>query len=146
MRCFYEEGLQFACKEGCNYCCSCEPGFVFLSREDLERLVRFTALAEEKFINTYCRKVPMGGFSMLSLLERDNFDCIFLTKQGCSVYEARPRQCRTYPFWRNVMESKESWEQEKQACPGIGSGRVYSKEEIDALLCVHAGQDPLILR
>ncbi len=144
MHCFYEKGLQFSCVEGCVYCCSCEPGFVFLSKEDLERLCRFTSLDEQQFIATYCRKVNMGSFSMISLLERENFDCIFLTKQGCSVYEARPKQCRTYPFWRSVMESQESWEAEKQSCPGIGKGRHYSRSEIDALLRTKAGQEPIL--
>ena len=144
MRCFYEKGLQFTCVEGCNYCCSCEPGYVFLSQEDLQILLKFTAMSEEQFIATYCRRIPMGSFSMISLLERDNYDCIFLTKGGCSVYNARPLQCRTYPFWQHVLEDQESWEAESKACPGIGKGRLYSKEEIDAHLRQRIGQEPII--
>lgn len=144
MRCFYEHGVAFSCVKGCNYCCSCEPGYVFLSQEDLERLCAMTNMGEEQFIKTYCRIVNMGSFSMISLLERDNYDCIFLTKMGCSVYDARPRQCRTYPFWASVMENAETWEAEKAACPGIGQGRLYSKAEIEEILRQQAGREPII--
>ena len=144
MHCFYEKGLAFTCVPGCNYCCSCEPGYVFLSQEDLQRLCAYTSMDEDRFIRTYCRLVDMGSFSMVSLLEKENYDCIFLTKQGCSVYEARPRQCRTYPFWRSVMENEESWEAEKASCPGIGQGKVYRKEEIDEILRRQTGQEPII--
>ena len=144
MRSFYEKGLLFTCIEGCNYCCSCEPGYVFLSQEDLQRLCVFTALSEEQFIATYCRRVSMGSFSMISLLEKENYDCIFLTEKGCSVYEARPLQCSTYPFWQHILEDQESWDAESKSCPGIGKGRLYTKEEIDALLRKRVGQEPVI--
>ncbi|MDD3058470.1 MAG: hypothetical protein PHY87_02565 [Sphaerochaeta sp.] len=42
------------------------------------------------------------------------------------------------------MESQESWEAEKQSCPGIGKGRHYSRSEIDALLRTKAGQEPIL--
>ncbi len=144
MGCFYQDGLQFECT-GCHYCCSTEPGFVFLSKNDANALARATGLSLEQFIDVYCRKVDMGAFKLVSLKEKENFDCIFLTKQGCSVYADRPRQCRTYPFWANVMEDRESWEREGQGCPGIGKGRRYSKEEIDQLIQERAGQEPMML-
>ena len=27
----------------------------------------------------------------------------------CSIYEARPLQCRTYPYWPRVMWAREAW-------------------------------------
>lgn len=144
MSCFYEKGLQFECT-GCNYCCSCEPGYVFLSKEDLDRLCTCVGLPRERFIDLYCRVVSYGTFSMISLKEKDNFDCIFLTKKGCSVYEGRPRQCRTYPFWRSVVENKDSWEKEGQSCPGIGKGKKFSKAEIDEFLAVSSDEVPITI-
>ncbi|MGE4453222.1 MAG: YkgJ family cysteine cluster protein [Sphaerochaeta sp.] len=144
MHCFYENGLRFSCVEGCFYCCSCEPGYVFLSQMDLDRLCAHTAMDEDAFIKTYCRIIDMGAFSMISLKEKQNYDCIFLYERGCSVYEARPRQCRTYPFWMSIMESEDTWEAEKKSCPGIGKGRLYTKEEIDELLKVDLEQSPII--
>ncbi len=144
MSCFYENGLRFSCVEGCRYCCSCEPGYVFLSQQDLDRLCAHTEMDEQAFIETYCRIIDMGAFSLISLKEKKNYDCIFLNEMGCSVYEARPRQCRTYPFWMSVLESEDRWEEEKKSCPGIGKGRLYTKEEIDELLRIDLQQTPII--
>ncbi|MBG0766197.1 YkgJ family cysteine cluster protein [Sphaerochaeta halotolerans] len=144
MSCFYEDGLRFSCVDGCRYCCSCEPGYVFLSQPDLDRLCAHTGMDEQACIETYCRIVAMGAFSMISLKEKQNYDCVFLNERGCSVYEGRPRQCRTYPFWMSILESEERWEEEKKSCPGIGKGRLYTKEEIDGLLEIDLKQTPII--
>lgn len=143
MSCFYEKGLQFECT-GCNYCCSGEPGFVFLSPKDLERLSSHLGMNEEACISTYCRNVPMGNFSMISLHEKKNYDCIFLTEKGCSVYEGRPEQCRTYPFWSSIVEDKAAWEAEMASCPGMGKGRLYTKEEIEKLLEDRTSNQPIM--
>ena len=50
--------------------------------------------------------------------------CIFLGKDnGCKVYEARPVQCRTYPFWPEVVNSRTSWTREAKRCEGIERGK-----------------------
>ena len=71
---------------------------------------------------------------MVSLKEKDNYDCIFLGENGCSIYEGRPLQCRTYPFWPSIVESRENWESEKRSCPGIGKGPIINKDTIEELL------------
>ena len=126
---FYDNGLRFECQR-CLYCCSAEPGYVYLSKHDLERLARKFSLDEAEFISRYCRLVDFGTYFLVSLQERPDYDCIFLTPSGCMVYDARPLQCRTYPFWKNVMESGESWKQEAESCPGIGKGPVVPAREI----------------
>ncbi len=118
----------------CRYCCSAEPGFVFLSEEEISRMASYIGLSFEEFIDIYCRKVDYGLYYMVSLKEKENYDCIFLTGNGCSVYEVRPEQCRTYPFWRGIADSDSSWLEEAGKCPGIGKGRVYGKEEIRKIL------------
>ena len=132
MSCFYEKGLRFTCK-GCRYCCGVEPGFVFLSENDILRLAKHFCIDEESFLGAYCRKIG-NQFSLISLLEKPNFDCIFLSEKGCDVYEDRPLQCKCYPFWDTIVESKENWQNEGRYCPGIGSGQLHDKNEIDALL------------
>ncbi len=129
-RCFYEKGLRFECQR-CLYCCSAEPGYVYLSRTDIINGANATALSPRDFISVYCRLVDFGAFSMVSLREKENYDCVFLTKDGCSIYSARPLQCRTYPFWRSVIESEESWKKESASCPGIGRGSLIDKAEIE---------------
>ena len=124
---------RFECQR-CLYCCSKEPGYVFLSKSDVKGLSSFFALSEEEFIDIYCRKIDYGFYYMVSLKEKDNYDCIFLSPSGCKVYPVRPHQCGTYPFWKGICDSEVSWKEEMTRCPGIGKGRVYSKKEIDELI------------
>ncbi|MFA6687879.1 MAG: YkgJ family cysteine cluster protein [Sphaerochaetaceae bacterium] len=144
MDCFYEQGLKFECT-GCGYCCSSEPGYVFLSDIDAKRLTAATGLSMAQFLEVYCRKIDMGAFKLVSLKERENFDCIFLTEAGCSVYDARPEQCRTYPFWASIMENRENWDEEAKSCPGIGKGKIHTKREIDGILSSRRGNGPMMV-
>lgn len=144
MSCFYKKGLTFEC-QGCNYCCSCEPGFVFLSQEDLDKLSAHFSLSQEEFINTYCRKVDIGIGYRISLLEKDNYDCIFLTEKGCACYESRPLQCKTYPFWPSITKSKETWDEESKGCPGFNKGKKVKKSEIEKNLKAMEDFAPIIL-
>lgn len=142
--CFYEKGLRFEC-QGCNYCCSGEPGYVFLSEDDIQSMSSFLGLDRQSFIDTYCRLIDMGSFKMVSLLEKDNYDCIFLCQKGCKVYEARPQQCRTYPFWEGIVENKQSWESESRSCPGMNKGRLHTKSEIEKAISSRISNNPLII-
>ena len=144
MKCFYEEGLRFACQPGCRYCCGVEPGFVFVSMADLKSLSSFFATSITSFVLNYCRKVPMGSISYISLLEKNNNDCIFLAEKGCSVYRARPLQCATYPFWASLLVDQETWDREKEWCPGIGKGDIHPKAEIEHALYERAGALPAV--
>jgi Fe-S-cluster containining protein len=39
--------------------------------------------------------------------------CVFLSANGqCGIYETRPLQCRTYPFWPSLLATPEDWEEE----------------------------------
>lgn len=52
----------------------------------------------------------------------------------CTVYKVRPTQCRTWPFWPETMGAK-SWQKDVvQFCPGVNKGRIYTKEEIQAIV------------
>lgn len=130
---FYDDGLCFECQR-CLYCCSSEPGYVFLSDEDITNAHNVLDMTREEFLGLYCRYVDYGSYYLVSLKEKRNYDCVFLTPNGCSIYSGRPLQCRTYPFWSSVVESRENWESEKRSCLGIGKGRKISKEEIEAEL------------
>lgn len=130
---FYSKGLRFECT-GCSHCCRHEPGYVFLSEKDLTRLCAGTGLDRFGFIQRYCRTVNLNGFSRISLVEKENYDCIFWQDGGCSVYESRPVQCRTYPFWDPFLSDEKEWESLARECPGANRGRLYSQKEIEALL------------
>ncbi|MEW5817166.1 MAG: YkgJ family cysteine cluster protein, partial [Spirochaetota bacterium] len=80
---FYEGGLFFECTR-CSRCCRHEPGYVFLSFNDIERLAAATRLTFDEFIDTYCRIINYTGFKRISLSEKENFDCILWDKGGCT--------------------------------------------------------------
>ena len=81
------------------------------------------------FSRKHCEKVA-DAFR----LKEETPDCRFLEGKRCGIYEARPTQCRTWPFWPDVMSAK-TWKKEVASfCPGVGKGRIWSKEEIQKIL------------
>jgi Fe-S-cluster containining protein len=66
-----------------------------------------------------------------TLREKVNGDCVYLgAGKGCTIYEIRPVQCRTWPFWESTVGTPEDWEETKKVCPGSGHGDLISPEEI----------------
>ena len=95
------------------------------------------------FVEKYCRWADYYyGTQVLALKEQKNYDCILWDK-GCSAYEARPVQCRTYPFWTNVMESLESWSKDCGDCPGMNQGDLHTADEIEEELFKYMSRVPL---
>jgi Fe-S-cluster containining protein len=146
---FYAQGLRFSCTR-CSASCRYEPGFVFLSEKDAGVLAIHLKMRYTNFVETYCRWIPApmagevsgGGREWLSLKERSNKDCIFWNN-GCSVYEARPLQCRTFPFWKSILASSVAWE--GLDCPGIGKGTLHTMQYIESCLAQQAAE-PIIER
>jgi Fe-S-cluster containining protein len=134
---FYDKGLRFGCTR-CSRCCRHTPGYVFLSRSDVERLCGFLNVVRNDFERLYCRHVPLGIATRISLTEKPNLDCVFWESEGCSVYEARPLQCRSFPFWSSSLAGKAQWEGIARDCPGIGGGPVHSRKEIEKWLRMRA--------
>ncbi len=130
---FYYDGLSFECQR-CSSCCRHDPGYVFLSEKDINRLTCFLKLKKEDFINKYCKTVSVGTFKRISIIEKSNNDCWFWDDNGCKVYEARPLQCRSYPFWFSCLADLNTWNGEEEHCPGINKGKVHTRKEIDAWL------------
>jgi Fe-S-cluster containining protein len=84
----------------------------------------------EELGRRYLRRVG----SRVSLVERQDGDCVFWSNtEGCTVYEARPSQCRTFPFWQGILKNEGSWAAAGGSCPGVGEGRLYTLGEIEAL-------------
>jgi len=134
---WFEGGLRFECTQ-CGNCCSGPPGYVWLSDDEIDRFSTHLKLERLDFLKQYCRKV--GG--RVSLKERKNdrgqYDCVFLAestvngqrKRGCSVYEVRPLQCRTWPFWHGLLEDADAWNSAAVGCPGMNAGTHYAMEQI----------------
>lgn len=125
---WFEEGVTFKCT-GCGKCCTGAPGYVWLTDEDITLLAKKLQITEKEFLSKYTRYIN-GKYS---LKERPvSYDCIFLNGKECTVYEARPKQCKKFPFWQENFLSKEAWNSLKESCEGINhkEGKHYSKEAI----------------
>jgi Fe-S-cluster containining protein len=130
---FFAAGLPFSCRR-CSSCCRHESGYVYLSEQDLSRLATAFKMEYTAFIQTWCRWIPFEvGSERLALKEKSNFDCIFWNNQ-CTVYEERPLQCRTFPFWDVVVCSSAAWETAGSGCPGINTGEMHKREKIERFL------------
>ena len=130
---WYREGLRFECTR-CGNCCGGAPGNVYVSEAEIDALAQRLGLDRAAFARRYTRPVRRPDGHHVSLVEQPNHDCIFYRSgQGCSVYEDRPRQCRTWPFWRANLYSPEAWAEESADCPGMDQGPLVAAERIAAL-------------
>lgn len=125
---WYSDGLKFKCT-GCGDCCTGAPGYVWLNTADTAALADEVGLSVAEFERRYVRYVGVRK----SLKERKNYDCVFLDgkTRKCTVYQARPRQCRTWPFWDSNLRTPETWAATCEVCPGSGTGKLYQLEEIE---------------
>jgi Fe-S-cluster containining protein len=124
---WYKDGLRFQCT-GCGDCCTGAPGYVWVNQAEVQAIANQVGLPIDEFTAKYVRKVGVRQ----SLVEYDDGACVFLdpTTRKCTVYEARPRQCRTWPFWESNLKSRKAWEECCEVCPGSGRGKLYSIEHI----------------
>ena len=126
---WYEDGLRFRCTQ-CGDCCTGAPGYVWVNKAEIRELAALEGLEIAEFERRYVRKVGIRK----SLREHGNGDCVFFDaeQRRCRVYKARPRQCRTWPFWDSNLRSPEAWAETCEVCPGSGKGKLVGWEEIEA--------------
>jgi len=104
-------------------------GYVYLTLADRRRLARHFGLATGVFTRRYCVRTD-GHWHLRDFTDQ----CPFLEGRRCGVYEARPEQCRTWPFWPEHM-SPRAWDREVASfCPGVGKGPLVTGPEIVRLL------------
>lgn len=126
---WYRDGLRFTCTQ-CGNCCTGAPGFVWTSDAEITILAKRLGVDVAAFRRRYTRAVRGRG---TTLIEKPNSDCVFFERgKGCTVYEDRPKQCRTWPFWRPVVASRADWDAHAQGCPGMGHGKRHGAAAIAA--------------
>jgi Fe-S-cluster containining protein len=122
---WYKDGLRFECQR-CGSCCRGEPGVVWITKREIKDTAVSLGVSTDLFAQNNVRLIN----GRISLLEHGNGDCV-MYENGCKIYETRPRQCKTFPFWSSNLENKTEWEEQKKTCPGIGMGKLHKPEEID---------------
>lgn len=129
---WYEQGLRFECTQ-CGDCCTGAPGFVWVNKQEIAALAKRLNMEVPDFEREYVRNVGIRK----SLVEYDNGDCVFLDDQRkCTVYEDRPRQCKTWPFWDSNVATPDDWDYTCSVCPGCNKGNFVPLEEIQRRLRV----------
>ena len=113
------QGLRFACQPGCTACCE-QRGFVYLTEPDLVRAAAFVGMTPAEFERKYVYRTARR---MRLRVPRDA-QCYFLRDGGCSIHPAKPTQCRIFPFWPELVESRREWKKTARYCPGMGQGEL----------------------
>ncbi|MCK4564824.1 MAG: YkgJ family cysteine cluster protein [Verrucomicrobia bacterium] len=86
---------------GCGDCCRWS-GSVLLTENDIATISAHLGVLDQEFIDHHTRLAP--NRIRLALLDKADGSCAFLEGDRCSIYEARPEQCRTFPFAWSVSE------------------------------------------
>jgi len=125
---FFDAGIYFTCRR-CGRCCTGTPGIVYVEPEDIRNIAGYLNMSESDFIAD-CLYPFRESYS---IREHADGRCLFY-ENGCRIYPVRPNQCRTFPFWFKNLRSGKNWEAVSRQCPGIGTGRFFSKEKIIEIL------------
>ena len=129
---WYADGLRFTCTQ-CGDCCTGEPGFVWVTDEEIAAIAAFIKEPVGEVTQLYTRRSK----GRRTLKEMANGDCVFFERgRGCTIYSVRPPQCRTWPFWESNIATPEDWERTERNCPGSGEGELIPVEEITRRLKV----------
>ena len=130
---WYVAGLAFECAQ-CGRCCAGpKQGFVWLNQGNVRSIAAHLNLPLQDVMERYVRRVD----GQLSLREEPvNRDCVFLSGsadgcRGCRVYDVRPAQCRTWPFWDANLTDPASWAVAGFRCQGINRGAMFTFEQIE---------------
>src|SRR5882724_869738 len=103
-------GLAFSCTM-CGNCCTGPQGYVLVTEAETAGLAARLGLSVADFAARYTHKESTGR-SLNEHKTEHGYDCIFLDREKipgkavCGVYEDRPAQCRTWPFWKSNLTSK----------------------------------------
>ena len=117
------QALRFQCQPGCTACCT-QRGFVYLTEADLERVAAFLGMEPAVFEHRYVYRTS----KRLRLRVPRDAQCHFLREGGCSIHPAKPTQCRIFPFWPELVDSRREWKKAARYCPGMGKGPLIQIE------------------
>ena len=139
---WFHKGLQFSCHM-CGHCCSGSTGSVRFTEDEAVKMASHVKVSKEQFYSDYTRRRGNKKNKYYELKElrtsSGDYDCIFLDrvtmpgKSICSLYDARPVQCRTWPFWEENLVSENVWKAVSkgvEGCAGIGIGPVIPYTDI----------------
>lgn len=106
-----------ACKNCAGNCCIGESGYIWVTPDEILNISNFLKIPLDSFYEKYLIKVKYR-FSLKEIEYNGGYKCIFFDEQkrGCKIYNVRPTQCKTFPFWEHFKTNLKEVEDE---CPGI---------------------------
>ena len=125
-----KEPVRFECQSDCFKCCV-KPGIVHFDREDIRNAADFLQTSPAEFKKTFLIR---DEDEWVLEVGEEGEPCTFLTVQGCGIHEGKPKQCSSYPFWQENMDSKSMWRLVGGFCPGIDIGPMVPLEAIKSFL------------
>lgn len=126
---FYKQGLKFTCTT-CGECCKLPGGRVELKISEAENISAFLQRTMDEFLERFCTVEESGIY----LKDNAEQHCIFLENTTCAIYQVRPLQCRTFPFWPENLKSPYRWKQLRSFCQGVDRGNFHTAEQIETVL------------
>ena len=146
-----ENGIEFSCQK-CGACCrGFKEGEVYLYKDDIARLAKLLNLTSKASLRNFAKeylKVVNDSFfwkepgavraktyrykTLGFKFTDDDEHCHFLKDNECTIHDARPFQCRCFPFWQMLVSSKKNFVDYSKKCPGLKvlKGKHYTREEI----------------
>ena len=106
-----------ACTSCGGRCCRGRGGYVWLSWEELETMAAARGMSVGLFAKHYARRAQ-GRLSLQERVLHGEHLCCFFdhAARSCLIYEQRPAQCRSFPFWERFKTSPQELLRE---CPGV---------------------------
>jgi hypothetical protein len=107
--------FRFRCRRSGN-CCARPEGIVRVDAQDVARIAAHLGIPEGA---ARARHLSAGGER---LRDAPGGRCVFLVEgreTACGIYAARPAQCRSWPFWPELLRSPEALREAMRLCPGI---------------------------
>lgn len=125
---WWSSGLAFACTS-CGKCCEARGEYqhVYVNRGERRRLAEHLGLSARDFLERYTT-ADENGYRTLRFVEGR---CPFLDGKLCRVHPVKPTQCRTWPFWNELLADPETYRREVlDFCPGSACGAVIPAARI----------------
>jgi len=108
-----------ACSSCEGRCCTGESGYIYVSKSEIFAIADLLNLSVNDFGVKYLYKNGYK-YSIKEVKYKGSFECIFYDREsnGCKIYEQRPSQCITFPFWDYFRQNPQEAIKE---CPAINN-------------------------
>jgi len=107
-----------ACSNCGGACCIGESGYIWVTMQEIENIAKYLNITVEDFAQNYLIRAK-NRYSLKEFKVKElGYACIFfdVNKRLCKIYDVRPKQCRTFPFWQQFKDDIQPLLKE---CPGV---------------------------